>query len=366
MSINRLSKGKLLYLDNEYSISSFQKNLLLTDFRKREKIIKINLPFIGISKYLCQLRLFVRLLRLEPRNAIRVDGVGFYLSFMGFLYLLLENEGIWTLSKDHKYRSGMNNPLALVSIQELSGFDNGILYGEYWGNPNKEKVNIIWKTEKKGWQIAYSFPAHTITHIHGIVPDYDRECIYIFTGDEDLESGIWIARDNFHSVEFLVYGSQQNRCCIGFPIKQGLLYATDTPLEQNHIYLLYLEGSKKGMIEKLHNIVGSCIYGTTILKDGEKNFIFSTTVEGDSRNHGLRRLFSRKCGPGIISKDIQCLAISENDLNNCRLVATFTKDWFPFVFQFGAVTFPSGSLSELIGTPVALEKYDGTTVSIDY
>ena len=146
-----------------------------------------------------------------------------------------------------------------------------------------------------------------------------------------------------------------------FPVPNGLLYATDTPLEKNSICLLSLEKDSWGEVHELHSIKGSCIYGTELLIDDKTCYLFATTVEGDSRKKGMSALLSWRRGPGILSNKSECIFLREVQ-KNPEIIASFTKDSWPFIFQFGGITFASGSKEHIYGTPVAVKGFDGKVV----
>ena len=357
MGYRVLHKGKILYKDSVLSIYSKGVNLFVEE---ADNTFKLGLPSTFLKRVLCHNRLMVRLFRFEPRTVIKLADKSFLLSFLGSVYLLYKTDKFWKITREHSYRDGMNNPLSLISISDIPGFSDCIVYGEYWGNPDKEEVNIYRRLNGK-WSIAFTFGKGVITHIHGIIPDQIRICVYILTGDADHESGIWVARNDFSSVQPIVIGKQQYRSCVAFPVSEGLLYATDTPLEKNSINLLSLEDESKSEVHELHSINGSCIYGTESFIDGKTCYLFSTTVEGDSRKKGMRALISWRRGPGILSNEIKCILLRDTK-ENPEIIASFTKDGLPFIFQFGGITFANRNQEHIYGTPIGVKKFDGKTI----
>jgi len=355
MGYRVLHKGKILYKDSIFSIYSRGVKLFIEE--TDSNTCKLNLPGSFLKRALCHSRLMIRLFRFEPRVVIKIAEYTFLVSFLGGLYLLSKINNYWNLSCEHSYRNGMNNPLSLTKVEDVPGFTDCIMYGEYWGNPYKEEVSIFKRIDGK-WSVVFTFDKGTITHIHGIVPDKNRSCVYILTGDEDNESGIWIAKDDFASVQPIIIGKQMFRSCVAFPVPNGLLYATDTPLEKNSINLLSLEEDSWGEVHELHSINGSCIYGTETLVDGKTCYVFATTVEGDSRKKGVSALLSWRRGPGILSNKSECILLREVQ-KNPEIIASFSKDGWPFIFQFGGITFASGSNEMVYGTPVAVNDFDG-------
>jgi hypothetical protein len=358
MNFQVLHKGKILYKDTGIEIYSYKRHLFVLEDTHKTKIA---LPGSFIKRFLSQCRLMVRLFRFEPRTVIKIEDTKYLVSFLGGVYLLQKLNGLWILNKEHQYRSGMNNPLQLVAINGIDTFQDGVVYGEYWGNPDKEEVRILRRDPNGNWHVVYSFPKNSITHIHSIVPDPIRNCVYILTGDADQESGIWIAENDFETVRPIVIGKQKYRSCIAFPVKEGLLYATDTPLEQNYINLLYLDDEQKGEVKELHKIPGSCIYGTSITKNGSVQYVFSTTVEGDSRKRGYRALLSLKPGPGIHTNEVKCLLLPTPD--ELVELASFRKNIWPFVFQFGGMTFAKGEADYSHASPISVKHYDGKAIT---
>jgi hypothetical protein len=268
---------------------------------------------------------------------------------MGKIYCVdIQNK---KLVEEMQLRPRMNNPLMFAK----KGNGN-ILFGEYFSNNDHEKV-CIYEREKSNWNKVYAFPAGTIYHVHGVVVDENR--IYILTGDEDKESAIWYTQDNFEHVEMLVGGSQKFRACVAYPFQDGLIYATDTPLEQNYLYALYKENN-----QWKHKVIcempGPCIYGTA-RRDG---YYFATSVEPDSTLSDMRYRFSYKLGKGV--KDRYSHIIRYSVDGRIDDVAKLKKDIWPMLlFQFGNCLFPdAGVVEKVLVCPVSVKKYDGKTLEI--
>jgi hypothetical protein len=193
---------------------------------------------------------------------------------------------------------------------------------------------------KKGylnWEKLYTFDEYQINHIHSIVPDPYRNRVWILTGDLGESSGIWFTDDNFKTVNKFLVGSQSFRSCAAFPIPQGLVYATDTPLENNKINIMNSQNNSS-YIEPIYDLEGSCIYSSQVGMD----LLFSTTVEGTSSNRNrFFRLISYKRGNGIKSWNSEI--VIGNLYAGFRKIASFKKDILPMgLCQFGSVTFPNG------------------------
>ena len=64
--------------------------------------------------------------------------------------------------------------------------------------------------------------------------------------------------ENFGKVERTFYGDQKYRACEVNDLPEGLLYATDSPLDKDYIFLL---NPDTGELKEIMPIAGSCIYG---------------------------------------------------------------------------------------------------------
>ena len=223
-------------------------------------------------------------------------------------------------------------------IECIKGFDDGIYFGGYKGNPNKDPISIYKRIQKDDWIEIYRFPQGSIEHIHNIIADPYKNVVYILTGDFDHSAGIWIAQNRFESVVPLLVGNQKYRGCVGLPTPRGLVYATDSPFVKNSIRLLKNEGDKWESIH-LMDINGPSIYGCQWCND----LVFSTSVEGDGRNQSIwYKLFGKQRGISI--KENYSFIYKGNMEDGFREIYKAKKDCLPFyLFQFGVLIFPSGT-----------------------
>jgi hypothetical protein len=352
--IKIVNNYKPLYL-GELKCLSYKKGELYTHTAITETPKYLgSLPLSRKQKFLSQFRFTERLFRLEPRVAVSIDDTKFLVSHCGAVYSVDSQSGV--IHKEHNFRQGMNNPLSFCTINNIKGFDDCILYGEYWGNIQREAVSI-YARRNGNWEKAFTFPKSEIQHIHQIVPDPYRNCVLILTGDKDSESGIWVARNNFKEVKPLLIGSQRYRSCVAFPVEEGIIYATDSPLEQNFIAIAKID--KNVWKEKiLFDIPGPCIYGA----DFDGKYLFATSVEPDSRIEGIRYLFTYRLGKGV--KDRNSHLIIGNLNEGFKSILSFKKDNLPItLFQFGNIQFPSGAMKQrIVMYPISVRKYEGKTV----
>jgi hypothetical protein len=352
----------LLVIGDKVLTSHFGSVCLL-DIEKRKVETICPLPVAGWKRFLSHFREIERLLRLEIKAEIALNSSEVLLSYGGVIYHVdIMNKQI---EEEHRYCKEMNNPLYFARIEGVEGFDDGIAYGEYTINARRDNSSSIFMRSLKlpEWKKVFEFPAGTVRHIHGITPDRQNRCVYILTGDLDSESGIWVSRDNFRTVEPLLTGLQKYRTGFWYPVKDGFIYPTDTAVEQN--YLFYAFPDKRNGEWKTRIVAeldGSCVSALNT----EKTIYVSTTVEPDESITGWRSWINYKKGAGINSSYAKLIAIDKNSLN-IREIAQFKKDILPYrLFLYGYVVIRNLPLrNSILLYPVGVKKYDGKLLIID-
>jgi len=322
--------GKLIIFRDEKQHAEYP---LFTD--KRETLIgRINPLF--------------RLLRLGIRSAEPIDENRIVLSVGNLLY---EYDFISHKLSDGYFVGKGIRPLIFTTVKGIAGFDDCICFGGYRSNKYKEPIHIYKRIATDKWEVVCTFEQGAINHVHNIVADPYRNCLWSFTGDFDEASAIWKITDNFRKVERVLCNDQKYRGCVAYPVQEGLLYATDAPFASNYIYLM----KENLSVETICKIDGSCIYGCQF---GDK-IALSTTVEPDGRyNSTLKLLISRKRGAGI--NDMYTHLYIGNLSEGFKEVYKEKKDLWPYLFQFGVIRFPYGynSTGKLYFQPVATNKHD--------
>ena len=324
-----------------------EKNILVY---KKLKLFKFNfetetLEFIFefkvsiLKKYIFKIRLFERILRLEPRVAIKQDKF-IFISFKGYVYKLDVKTN--SVVKIHEFREGMSSTLSFSKIKNVDTVDSGIYYGEYFSNNKKEEVSIYkYISSLDSFEIVFTFEKGLINHVHQIVEDEFRNRVWIMTGDFEDAAAIWYTDDNFKNVNLFLCGNQKYRACKVFVSEEGLIYGTDTPLEQNYIYSINID-KNNFYEEKLYELSGSVIYGTEL----DSKYIISTTVE----NHYYEKfpilsLFTWKRAAGIKSWNVSIMSIDKKS-KDVEIIYTYRKDMYPIALcQFGAIQFLDNNAS---------------------
>ena len=340
-------RGKALCILNNGNVVIYKKGYIEIYSNCHETILNtICLPLPWWKRIAVKFRLFERMLHLDARWGMQQDDNKVLIQFNGKYYIVdVVNDTV-----TEEYIPAMGKPLCIKHINNIEGFNNAYILGDYYGNNNRLPVNLYWKlTGSDKWEKCYTFDDHKVRHIHNIISDKNHNCLYILTGDEDSESGIWIARNNFKEVEPFLIGKQQYRACQMLVSSNRLFYVTDSPSEKNKIYEI-----KKNESVRVSDISGTCIYGTIF----ENNLIFSTTCEPEAHaSNKLSYWLSNRSGSGIIKNYVD-LCILYDDADS-KLLKRFEHDELPLrLFQYGTITFTNFVNNRCYFTPMSVKKYD--------
>ena len=302
-------------------------------------------------------RFLFRAMRLGIRTAVALDETHILLSIGNMMYEYdLEAR---RLSNGYSCCEGVR-ALIFSPVKGIEGIDDGVYFGTYQSVSSTNPVHIYKRTGIDEWQIEYTFEAGSVGHVHNIIADPYRQCAWIFTGDFGDHAAIWKVTENFGKVERVFYGNQKYRACVINALPEGLLYATDSPLDDDYIILLNPE---TGELKVIMSIEGSCIYGCK-WKD---KYVFESSVEpsGVYRNK-LHFLLSREIGPGI--KDRYVRMYCGNLEDGFKEIYKEKKDCLPYAtFQFGVVKFSFGenNSDKLYFQPVAVKTNDLKLMTLD-
>lgn len=325
----------LLYWNGRLLLSRGYE-LLLSDLALTQFNSVGSLPSRTIKRLLSRFRLPSRLLRLDVGPACDLgDGRHCLVCHQGAIYRVDLITGGFVREFTMPYGG---RPLQLSRIN-IPGFQAGIYVGEYFGNPDKGPARIFLRTEQGHWSTAYTFATGQINHVHSIVQDTYRSCLYVLTGDFGDAACIWRVRDNFKSIERIAKPGQHCRACWMQVGPEFLIYATDTQLETNHLIQLDPCSSEGDSPTILQTVGGSSIYSAETEYD---QLIFSTAVEPDKvRGNKYFEMFSTRRGSGILSDEAHIYAGTA--IQPSVPIFSAAKDSLPFrLFQFGSFQFPAG------------------------
>ena len=355
--INKINLKPLFY--EEENLICAKKNKIISVASDGTESLICVLPINWLQALLLCSRLLSRLFRLEVYSSAISGGI-YFISFQKKLYSFKKSSG--KLTCEISFENG-HGPLSFCCIDSLEGFNSTIYYGDYVSNPSYEPISIYKRLDNGGWDKCFTFPKNLINHVHGLVKDDIRNCVWILTGDYGSSFGIYKATNNFSKVEPIIIGDQKFRSCVAYPVIDGLLYATDSHLEKNTIRILK-NIDDNWVSEEISKINGPVIYGCELLDF----FIFATSVEpGLKKSNKISTLLDREKGPGIINNHVEIVAISKLTMKKTILEVN-PKDLLPArLFQFGSACFPSKSNSSnrLATYYTATQKYEGELRDIE-
>lgn len=317
---------------------SDQGLLISKGYHLSDKIVKFK---IADGKYALLSRYAI------TRRFFRAEITGFYKLVNGDRItvakkgLFLQKKGSMSFDKCFSVPRG-SKPLNLCLVPS-----GNIYFGEYFQNMEKKAVNIYCsKDNGQSWQIAYTFEAGNINHIHGLFYDKYTNRIWVATGDRENECIIGYTEDEFNIFKEVFRGGQEYRTCQLFFYKDFIVFGTDTQYEQNAIKMF---DRKTLEITELQKVQGSVIKGGQV---GDVAFI-STTVE-----------------PSKVNTDKYAHLWATKDGIHWEELYKAKKDWLPAtLFQFGTFEFPQyygiDKLERLYFSGRALKGLDGKSTYID-
>lgn len=339
MRVTRIYENDIIYIDETIRIEYKSGKLFFistdsNDGNSDKTISSFNLYKNVKNKIAESMGWSERLLRLEPRYMTRLSENVFLLSNQGKLILLdilrKKEKTVFT------YGNGTRNPLYFFEYQKNGNRE--IVFGDYRGHDKNGNVGIYRYSNQSVVEIA-NISGDKVDHIHRVEYDDKRNIYWIYTGDTDAGSGIWTMPYNGRKPKPFITGLQQYRACVSFVNEDSILYATDSPMERNHIYSIDI--NTKNII-KLSNLPGSCIFGGTFISKKNSNiyYCFATAVEPNGNMPMWKYLLNNKPGTGIV--DNFAHLIVGNEGNGFKEVWRSKKDVLPMaLFQFGNLRFPT-------------------------
>jgi hypothetical protein len=219
------------------------------------------------------------------------------------------------LRQTHRITRGMR-PLHITATPSGT-----VYWGEYFDNPARDEVHVYASRDAGAtWSVVYTFPKGAIRHVHNIIHDRWHNCLWVLTGDYGNECRILRASCDFSQIDIVLQGNQQARAVAAIPMQDGLYFATDTPLEPNHICRL----GRNGTLTQISTISSSSIHGCSV----GQGLFFSTMVE-----------------PSKVNPD-RSVRIYGADIRNpteWSALLAWEKDLWPMgLFQYGNAFFPDG------------------------
>ncbi len=334
--VSTVGRFKILYVADSFYIGAKGYRLFRYDFNKgRKEYWKTIEDKYAVFSF-CSL----------TRRFFRAEISGFYDLHNGNA-LIVAKKSFFMLNKDNgKIRKVFSVPRGSRPLKICADKHNRLYFGEYF-NIKRQDVNIYSSMDNgTTWNIVYTFPAGTITHVHSINYDKYTDRVWVCTGDDDNECIIGYTDNGFESFHTVFRGGQEFRCCNLFFYPDYIVYATDSQFITNRVRMFRRDTLE---LTDLQEIQGSAIKCGQV---GNLAFL-STAVEPSEVN-------TDKCSFLWYSKDGR----------KWQQLYDAEKDCLPAVFQFGSFEFPQYSVREeqmktLYFSGRALRKVDGRTIALD-
>lgn len=324
-------KAVCMLIEDDYSIIYKSGYIWKKHINGYEQQISKLVVNTRVPRFLQKIRLIQRVLRIQPRGFCYIKDRYLFFGIKRTIYALDFTD--YNLKVIKTLNSNMSAPLHIEDVNDIQGFKDEVIFGEYYKNNQKNEVKVhCYNYVDDSWKVLYTYKEGTINHIHGIFRDSYRNRLWILTGDCNKCSNIWFTDNMFSDMDIFLGGKQMYRACQFFPFKDSIMYATDSPDEKNHIFSYDLNANCKS----IHQINGSVIYGSRY-KNG---FVFATVVEPKQQNSLIKNLLSYKLGTGILNRQSEIVYYNGE---NTHVMLSVKKDLLPMgLFQFGTFSFPAG------------------------
>lgn len=255
-------------------------------------------------------RLGQRLIRFSSNVVMPVGGNEIFVSFDREIGVI--RDGVL------RKLSGLKRPCRILRSGAAVDSDGPVYFGEYFGNPEKDAVNVYRYTPGADRiEVAHTFSPGEIRHIHGIYRDPFDESLVCLTGDDPSECRMLRTRNGFSTIELIGQGDESWRAVSAIFDHDMIYYGTDAEYRTNTIYRFdRLTGDRS----ELGNVSGTVFYSLTF---GGGKF-FTTTAEN---------------APSQVENVAALWRLTEND--QLTRVVSYPKDrWHTILFGFGTIFLP--------------------------
>ncbi len=255
-------------------------------------------------------RLAQRLLRFQVSNIIPLSAHELFITFDKSVGIV----------RDGKYQTlkGLVRPCRVLRAACAVDGNGDIYFGEYLANAEHGEMRI-YRLRKGGdaLEIAYTFPPHSIRHIHGLYYDKFSDSLFCLTGDDEKECRFIRSSDGFKTSEIVGQGDETWRAVSVIFDEESFYYGMDAEFRTNFIY----KTNRQTLDRKpLGEVNGTVFFSKKIGSD----LFFTTTAENAP----------------IQTENVAALwHIDENE--KCERLVSYKKDrWHTSLFQFGTIHFP--------------------------
>lgn len=204
-----------------------------------------------------------------------------------------------------------SRPLNLLVTPEV------VLFGEYGVNRSREEIHLYVSVDgARRFEVAYTFPAGAIRHVHNVLFDRHLDAYWVLTGDYGDEPGIGLLDKDLTRIEWIDRGHQEARAVGAIVEEDALLFGTDSDRVQNRIKRI---DKRSGAVTALRDVDGSSLFACRF---------------------GSVRAISTCVEPNVHGAPPASKLYLSADGDRWVEAAAYPKDRLPSIFQFGSVVLP--------------------------
>jgi hypothetical protein len=193
-----------------------------------------------------------------------------------------------------------------------------IYFGEYLANAEKGEMRIYrYRKGSDSVEVAYTCPAGSIRHIHGIYFDEFSGSLLCLTGDAPSECRILSSFDGFETSEVIGEGDESWRAVSILFDERNFYYGTDAEYKSNEIFSVQRQNLAR---TNIGDVNGTVFYSKRL---GDDLFFATTAENAPSQEENVASLWH------------------VDEARVCKKLISFPKDmWHPALFMFGTIHFP--------------------------
>lgn len=219
------------------------------------------------------------------------------------------------------FLDGIKRPTRILRGGVAKTEDGSVFWGEYFSNPAREPVSLYrLPNHSRTAEIAHTFGAGQVRHIHGVYHDPYENSLWCTTGDRPSECRLYKSTDGFRTLELVGAGDETWRAVSLLFSEDSVYYGTDAEFQKNHLYCVDRKSRSRTVLGELS---GPVYYSHRMQQD----FFFGVAAElcpsQTDRHATLWHLHAQEQKP--------------------RCIVSFEKDILPLQFFMpGTIHFPAG------------------------
>ena len=228
---------------------------------KRELVGEIPTPLWSLLA--ARVRLAQRLLRFMAYNVLKLSNDSIFISFG-------RQVGVFS---NGRYRSlrGLRRPCRILRRGCAVAADGTVSWGEYVPNEERGVVRVYrYRPGDDRAEVAYTFEAREIRHVHGVYWDPHSGALWCVTGDRPEECRILRTKDGFRTLETVGAGDESWRTVSLLFTPDAVYYASDAEYRANHIFRLNRSTGERTVLAEVdgpvyytHKIGADLFFATT-------------------------------------------------------------------------------------------------------